>query len=140
MVGPYSSFIQWTIGPSNYYRDHNNIIEYTEKAAFLPYLNNEKDHAKSNTNKKRFESLNFLTLVKFLKDPIIFPRESSWFGDTTKEGKVIPMEETRLYKENLFGLKTLDEEGRILRKEIDGLHLQFVNEHIQEVFVTGLNK
>ena len=52
-------------------------------------------------------------MVKFQHDPIIYPRESSWFGETLPDGRVIPMEETRLYKENLFGLKTLADEGRL---------------------------
>jgi len=47
--------IQSTIGPSNYFKDHNNMGEYLEKATFLPYLNNEKDHPRANRNKKKFE-------------------------------------------------------------------------------------
>jgi len=38
------------------------------------------------------------------------------------------MEETRIFKENLFGLKTLNDEGRLEKKEIDGVHLQFRND------------
>lgn len=51
-----------------------------ENSIFLPYLNNEKDHPKANSYKKKFEQLNFLTLVKFKNDPIIYPNESAWFG------------------------------------------------------------
>ena len=50
------------------------------------------------------------------------------------------MEETEIYKSNLFGLKTLDTEKRITKKEINGLHLQFDNDHIKEIFVEGLLK
>jgi len=99
------------------------LDEYTNKSAFLPYLNNEKDHPQANLYKKRFENLNFFTMIKFMHDPIIYPRESSWFGETNPDGKVIPMEETRIYKENTFGLRTLSEEGRIEKQEIDGVHL-----------------
>lgn len=80
---------------------------------FLPYLNNERDHQKSKIYKKRFESLNHFLMVKFTHDPIIFPRESSWFGQNDGNGKTIPMEETQIYKENTFGLQTLAQEGRI---------------------------
>ena len=48
-------------------------------------------------------------MVKFKNDPIIYPKESSWFGETMPDGHVVPMEETRIFKENLFGLKTLAE-------------------------------
>ena len=92
------------------------------------------------SNKKRFETLNFLTMVKFSKDPIIYPKESSWFGQIDTNGNTIPMEETEIYKNNLFGLKTLDNEFRLSRQEIDGLHLQFNNDHIKDIFVSGLMK
>ena len=31
-------------------------------------------------------------MVKFMHDPIVYPRESSWFGETNADGNVIPME------------------------------------------------
>ena len=74
-------------------------------------------------NKRRFEALNFLTMVKFKHDPIIYPSESSWFGEVDAAGRVVPMEETGIYKENKFGLKTLADDHRIEKKEIDGVHL-----------------
>jgi hypothetical protein len=40
------------------------------------------------------------------------------------------MEETALFKDNLFGLKTLADQGRIEKKEIDGVHIEFNNKHI----------
>jgi palmitoyl-protein thioesterase len=94
-----------------------------EHSTFLPYINNEIDHSKRKSNKKRFESLNFITMVKFLKDPIIYPKESSWFGQIDETGNTIPMEQTEIYQQNLFGLKTLDKEKRISKHEINGLHL-----------------
>ena len=36
-------------------------------------------------------------MVKFMYDPIIYPQESSWFGEINQDGKVIPMEETQIY-------------------------------------------
>ena len=140
LVGPYSKVIQMTIGPSNYFKSHREPQDYIEHATFLPILNNEREHSQSRKFKRRFEALNFLTLVKFAKDPIVFPRESSWFGEVNPDGQVIPMEETTIFKENKFGLKTLFDQKRLEKKEIDGVHLQFVNEHIQEVFVQGLLK
>lgn len=72
--------------------------------------------------------MNYLTLVKFTNDPIIYPKDSSWFADTLPDGKLVQMEETTIYTQNTFGLKTLNEQGRISRKEIEGLHLQFNND------------
>jgi len=123
MINPFSPIVQAVIGPSNYLRDHTKQQDYIENSTFLPYINNEIDHSKSKLNKKRFESLNFITMVKFLKDPIIYPKESSWFGQIDESGNTLPMEQTEIYLHNLFGLKTLDQEKRISKKEINGLHL-----------------
>jgi palmitoyl-protein thioesterase len=80
-------------------------------------------------------------MVKFMHDPIIYPKESSWFGEMNEKGEIKPMEETKIYKENKFGLKTLNDQSRIAREEIDGVHLMFRNDHIQDIFVNkGLNK
>lgn len=109
--------------------------EYIDHASFLPYLNNEKDHPKANINKKRFESLNFFGMVRFKHDPIVYPGESTWFGETNSDGQIVPMRETRIFKENTFGLKTLADESRLEKYEIDGVHLQFRNDHIADIFV-----
>ncbi len=55
-------------------------------------------------------------MIKFLRDPIIYPIESSWFGQISSDGKLIKMEETEIYKQNTFGLRTLDEEGRLFKE------------------------
>jgi hypothetical protein len=83
------------------------LEEYLEKATFLPYLNNEKDHPKANRNKKKFEQLNSMYMIRFKRDPIIFPMESAWFGETSPDGTVLKMEETEIFLGNTFGLKTL---------------------------------
>lgn len=98
-----------TLGPSNYLRSHQKHDEYLEGDVYLPFLNNEKAHDQMDTHKERFESLNSLTMIKFLDDPIIHPIESSWFGQIDHQGDVIPMESTKIFKDNTFGLRTLHE-------------------------------
>ena len=114
--------------------------DYQEKARFLPILNNERDSPKRELNKKRFSQLNLFTMVKFKYDPMVYPIESSWFGENGPDGKTIPMEATALFKEDKFGLKTLSDQGRIDKKEIEGVHLQLTNPKIQEVIVPALQK
>ena len=93
----YSYTLQSTIGPANYFKDNKNREDYLAYSVFLPYLNNEKNHPKYNQYKRRFESLNFFTMYKFDQDPIIFPNESTWFGERDANGKIIKMENTKLY-------------------------------------------
>ena len=46
-------------------------------------------------------------MVKFTKDPVIYPTESSWFGKLGENGQIKPMEDTTIYKKDTFGLRTL---------------------------------
>jgi len=69
-------------------------------------------------------------MIKFMYDPIVYPQESCWFGQVDENGRVIPMEKTQIYTDNTFGLKTLDETGRIQKELINGVHLQFTNDDI----------
>ena len=48
------------------------------------------------------------------------------------------MEETIIFKDNTFGLRTLYETGRITKKKIDGAHLDFRENHIKEIFIPAL--
>ena len=61
----------------------------------------------------------------FNQDTVIFPKESEMFAQLDPAGKLVKMEETDLYTKDLFGLKTLDEGGRIFRFTKDGDHLDY---------------
>ena len=97
MFNMYGSIIQKNIGPAGYHKDHKDRQSYLDHSAFLPYLNNEKQHNRFYSNKENFEKLNHLTMVKFIYDPIIYPIESSWFGEVAENGEIIKMEETLIY-------------------------------------------
>jgi palmitoyl-protein thioesterase len=90
----YSAFLQRNVGPAGYHRDHTDMESYLTHASFLPYLNNEIEHSGEIMNKERFEQLNFLLMVKFMYDPVIYPMESSWFGEINEFGQEVPMEQT----------------------------------------------
>lgn len=119
----YNEMLQHITSTFELLRSKKHYNDYLRNNIFLPYLNNEKSHGKENQYKKRMEALNSFTMFKFSKDPIIYPHESAWFGEVSLDGKTVPMEETGIYKQNTLGLKTLDDEKRIERKQIDGFHL-----------------
>jgi len=79
-------------------------------------------------------------MIKFTYDPVIFPIESSWFGQINAEGEIVPMEETAIYRNNTFGLKTLDESGRLEKIAIAGVHLEFKPTDVSEGMVVALRK
>lgn len=74
-------------------------------------------------------------MVKFMYDPIIYPMESSWFGEINERGNIVSMEDSIVYKEDLIGLKKLHDDNKIKRELIDGVHLMFNNDHIMDIFV-----
>ena len=91
----------------------------------MPELNNEKNF--NQTFKDNFASLDSLTLVKALNDTMVYPNDSEWFGffkDGSQKEKVA-MKDTDLYKNDNFGLKTLDEAGKITFYSTEGDHLSF---------------
>ena len=44
---------------------------------------------------------------------------------------VLPMKETKWYTDDLFGLKTVDEAGKIQFDTTEGDHLQFTQEQLE---------
>ena len=66
-------------------------------------------------------------MVKAMGDTMVFPNEGEWWGHF-KDGnmkEVVPMNQTEWYTEDLFGLKTADQAGRIHFESTPGNHLQF---------------
>ncbi|XP_063682280.1 lysosomal thioesterase PPT2-B-like [Bolinopsis microptera] len=126
------TFFGQTFSMFNYYLDPTHYNMYLEEVAFFPELNNELSSI--SPEEKERKKMNFLKLKKLAliggeSEDVIDPWQSTMFGSYTDEGfdgEVIPMEETKMYRDNLFGLRTLDERGGIVKCKYDGLtHLQF---------------
>ncbi|KAK4414607.1 Palmitoyl-protein thioesterase 1 [Sesamum alatum] len=120
----YSGFVQEHLAPASYIKIPTDIDAYRKACKFLPKLNNEIH--KNSTYKERFSSLDNLVLIKFEKDDILVPKETSWFGyfpDGSWE-TVLPAQETTLYTEDWIGLKTLDEAGKVKFVNVSGGHLE----------------
>ena len=94
------------------------MAEYLKISNFLPYLNNEKSHEKFDSNKRKFTSLNSFMMVEFSKDEIIYPYCSANFCEIDGEDHITYMHGTDIYKDDSFGLKTLDESGKLLHETI----------------------
>ena len=54
------------------------------------------------------------------------PRESSHFEfyELGQDKAVVPLNQSSIYKEDWLGLQQLDSEGRLLRMQCEGDHLQ----------------
>ena len=134
----YFKVAQDYVGPAGYFRDPTHIASYLKDSVFLPFLNNEEQHAKYALNKERFTNLNSVMLVEFLKDTMIYPKETAQFGSLDDKKNPIKMEDQDIYKNDTFGLKTMNESGKIKVVTIDGDHLRFSKEDITNTFVPFL--
>ncbi|KAL0379756.1 UNVERIFIED_CONTAM: Palmitoyl-protein thioesterase 1 [Sesamum angustifolium] len=120
----YSDFVQEHLAPASYIKIPTDIDAYRKGCKFLPKLNNEI--YKNSTYKERFSSLENLVLIKFEKDDILVPKETSWFGyfPDGSWDTVLPAQETTLSTEDWIGLKTLDEAGKVKFVSVSGGHLE----------------
>jgi palmitoyl-protein thioesterase len=124
-LGVYVDVVQNNLVQAEYWQDPFNIDEYRKKSVFLADINN--DLVRNETYKQNLISLNKFVMIKFTKDSMVQPLESSWFG-FYKEGQdkvVLPMQETALYNEDWIGLKTLNGKDKLAFLSVDDDHLRF---------------
>jgi len=139
--GAYEYFVQETLVQAEYWQDPFNYNEYIEKCIFLPDINNAKNSSKNAQYKTNLISLNQFTLVKFLNDTMVQPKESEWFGyyEEGQDIKTIPYNETQLYKEDWIGLQTLDKQNKLSFLSVIGNHLEFTEEWFIQNIIPRLN-
>jgi hypothetical protein len=78
--------------------------------------------------KSRFSNLNRAGLVLFENDTIIYPRESTQFGEIGTDGSIVHMKDTEIYKSDAIGLKTLDEEKKLFLEMMPAKnHMEYTN-------------
>ena len=116
----YSNSIQNNIGPAGYYRTASHIKDFDNYKPFLYKLNHPNEE-----EKKKFTEIESLVLIGFDDDKMISPKETAEFGIYDKYFNVKYMNDTEEYKEDIFGLKTLNENGKIKIFYLRGGHLNF---------------
>ena len=132
----YSPEIQKSVGPAGYFRTNKKIEKYIEKSTVLAPLNNESQ--KSSNKKTRFLLLEKIQLIMFSKDTMIIPKETAWFGYYDENNNTQAVYNSDLYKNDLIGLKTLNEKGKVNFDSINGDHLQFTQKDIEEKMIPYL--
>ncbi len=107
--------IQKWVSFASYWRDpfHHDI--YLTKCSFLPFLNNEIDHAYADLFRENICSLHNMILVQSTEDNDIKPIESCHFGFYKKgqDTEIEHLHESQNFNEDRLGLKTLAESGRL---------------------------
>ena len=133
----YFSLIQNHIGPAGYFKDISNYKSYVSYSSFLADLNNEKTE-KNASYKERFSGLEKVLLIKFSEDTMIIPKETAWFQFYDETRQVKDITESEFYKEDFIGFRKLSEDNKIVLDTIEGNHLQFSDEDIDETIIPVL--
>ncbi|MBN3305868.1 PPT1 thioesterase, partial [Amia calva] len=130
--GAYTAAVQNHLVQAQYWHDPLNEELYRNHSLFLADINQER--VMNETYKKNLQSLNKLVLVKFLKDSMVDPRESEWFGfykpGQAKETQTL--QESVLYTEDRLGLREMDKSKKLDFLSCDGDHLQFTEDWFTE--------
>lgn len=130
-------FLQAVYAPSNFWRTPGDETRFKIHSAFLAEANNELDQ-KNETIKQKFLQLNHARFIKFTYDQVVLPKDSSWWGKKAVDGSIIPKEDQAMYKEDWFGLRTMEEEGRTSYAEVAASHCKLSHDdwkkHVFPVF------
>jgi palmitoyl-protein thioesterase len=117
----YSYLMQKFISFAGYWKDPLHYATYLQKNSFLPYLNNDIDHADAALFKHNICSLAAMVLVQSTKENVVDPAASSHFGFYAigSLNKIKPLIDSEWYHTDRLGIKTLANTGR--------LHLKFAH-------------
>lgn len=129
----YTQYSQEHLSFASYWKDPERFEEYLQFSSYLPYLNNEISHTNFNIYRSRFESLNKFVMIWSKNDGVILPAESAKFSF------INDLKESRQYKENLIGLRTLNDSKRLFVKEVSCGHTTFKNECLDAIGKITLN-
>jgi len=116
--------------------DYFRAVDFVDSASYKSYSqmaawNNEGDSVSASIN-ANFAKTNKFAMIKANEDTVVVPREGEWWGqyDAADGVTVLTMKETAWYKEDLFGLRTADEAGKIFFNSTEGNHLEFTDEQL----------
>ncbi|KAM4048438.1 palmitoyl-protein thioesterase 1 isoform 2-T2 [Anomaloglossus baeobatrachus] len=133
-AGAYTKLVQEHLVQAEYWHDPLNEEHYRNGSIFLADINQERGINES--YRRNLETLEKFVMVKFLRDSMVDPVDSEWFGfyRPGQSKETITLQESSLYTEDRLGLREMDKAGKLVFLATDGDHLQFseewFNEHI----------
>lgn len=120
-VFAYTSWAQNHIAQATYWHDPFNEDTYRAKSSFLADINNERT---INDNYiRRLQRLSKFVMVKFLRDRIVQPLETSWFGfyPPNSDKTVLSLSETQVFTDDKLGLREMMHDGKLVFLEVRNL-------------------
>eukprot|EP01107_Rhizomastix_libera_P012587 TRINITY_DN3189_c2_g1_i1.p1 TRINITY_DN3189_c2_g1~~TRINITY_DN3189_c2_g1_i1.p1 ORF type:complete len:224 (+),score=41.77 TRINITY_DN3189_c2_g1_i1:167-838(+) len=108
----YTDKMQKSVSIAGYWYDPLNHTRYLESNVFLPVINNENGY-----NPRFKENLNRINSAHFYVSPsdgVIKPWNSALLSQYDSSGrKIVEMKDQEIYKKDTFGLRSLDESGKV---------------------------
>jgi len=129
----YTTLGQGLLFQIDYFRDPTDVNSASyKKNSQLAQWNNEGD-TKDPTINANFAKTKRFVMIKAMKDTMVYPNEGEWWGHFAdgSYNQTLTMKETKWYTEDLFGLRTADEAGKILFNSTTGNHLQFTDDELK---------
>jgi len=124
----YNEFVQGILFQANYFRDPSKTDSSAyKKHSQLAQWENEGDDVQE-SRKEGFGMTEKYVWVIGTEDTVVWPREGEIWGAMDPEDPFktkLAYNETKWYKEDTFGLRTADEEGKNNWESFDGEHIQF---------------
>jgi palmitoyl-protein thioesterase len=119
----YTDWAQSHIAQATYWHDPINVRQYQKLSTFLADINNERDINADYI--RRLQRLDKFVLVKFLRDEMVQPIETQWFGfyRPGSDKRVLNMTETETYRRDKLGLRRMMANGQLVFHAIDDEHL-----------------
>ncbi|CAF0765905.1 unnamed protein product [Adineta steineri] len=111
----YEKAVQDVISVAGYWRDPYQLDKYMSRCQFLPDINNELS-VRNETYKMNMLKLNAFVMTYSDVDEVVAPSLSGWFlGYKPKSMDVETWNQSRQFTEDLIGLRTLWDQGKIYR-------------------------
>ncbi|KAM3615141.1 uncharacterized protein V6R79_024021 [Siganus canaliculatus] len=97
----------------DYWKDPHHMARYLQGNSFLTLLDGDRQHKDMDAWKKNFLRIKKLVLIGGPDDGVITPWQSSHFGFFDSDEQIVEMRNQNFYKNDTFGLKTLDTRGDV---------------------------
>ena len=124
----YNEFVQGILFQANYFRDPSKTASASyKKHSQIAQWENEGDDVQESRN-EGFGMTSKYVWVLGTEDTVVWPREGEVWGAMDPSdpfGTKLAYNETNWYKEDTFGLRKADEEGKHNWESFDGEHIQF---------------
>jgi len=123
----YSDFFQEHFSVANYWRNPVDLYTYFNKCRYLPLLNNEVNHSDSLRQIENMLSLTNFVMIWSPEDSVLNPAESGKFSFFDESLNIIPLEDTIVYRDDLLGLRVLNDTDRLHIYETNCSHVDHRN-------------